>query len=129
MAIFRGRIIGCLALVALAITQLHAVWALCCIGEATTTVAAVSFDLSDGPHHPAAPYTSTGEVSEPAPGPSGHGVPDCPPLQAGCTVVATLPPVPPTGSLARPESDAPVAIAATLPHLLLGDDLFHPPRL
>lgn len=142
MAAFRGRLVGLIALLALSITQAHSVWALCCLFDLDSAAVA----HLDGVPHEAAPHdlaphgAASPEVMPPAGAdfgpvsspPSHSPTPECPLGQAGvpggCAVMAALPIAAAPAAMLPPELREDIIPTASIPFLLLGNDLFRPPR-
>jgi len=121
--IFR-RLLGLCALLALLVSQTHTAWALCCAAaHGPAVVEATATDGAHAGHHLPAPAPTTHD-HDPAPpcpqGPVG--------FMSGCAVAAALPVPAPSVADAPLAYDEPSLPTSSMPRLLLGEDLFHPPR-
>lgn len=131
MTAIRGRLIALAALLALSISQAHQVWSLCCLVEQGPA----AVEVVGGDVHAAHRATSSGapHVSPTPAAPHHAPTPECPPGQAarlmsGCAVVAAVPAVAAVTAATPLAHDAPPLPSITMPRLLLGEDLFRPPR-
>jgi|GEM_PF-2639174 len=121
MAVILRRLLGICALLALLISQAHAVWALCCAADQEQTAAAATTHDAHAAHHGSAPAPPHHDPTPPCPqGPAG--------LMSGCAVAAALPVPAPSVADAPLAYDEPSLPTSSMPRLLLGEDLFRPPR-